>query len=148
MIEGAHETADMLAKGLELVGVAIIIGGIGLAACTFVVSGLRGRGWRRAYEQFRSDLGRGILLGLELLVGADIISTITAPLTFESVGLLAGIVLIRTFLSFSLETEIEGCWPWQRAARHQGRDMAPQDSQRGITAGNVGPGGGGGSRRR
>jgi hypothetical protein len=56
-------------------------------------------------------------LGLELLVGADIISTITAPLTFESVGLLAGIVLIRTFLSFSLETEIEGCWPWQRAAK-------------------------------
>ena len=82
-------------------------------------------GWRLAYEQFRSDLGRGILLGLELLVGADIISTITAPLTFESVGLLAGIVLIRTFLSFSLETEIEGCWPWQRAARQApGRDGA------------------------
>jgi Protein of unknown function (DUF1622) len=52
----------------------------------------------------------------ELLVGADIIATITAPLTILSVGLLAGIVLIRTFLSFSLETEIEGCWPWQRAA--------------------------------
>jgi uncharacterized membrane protein len=58
------------------------------------------------------------LLGLELLVGADIISTITAPLTFESVGLLAAIVVIRTFLSFSLETEIEGCWPWQRAAKN------------------------------
>ena len=66
--------------------------------------------------QFRSNLGRGILLGLELLVGADIISTITAPLTAESVGLLGGIVVIRTFLSFSLETEIEGCWPWRRAA--------------------------------
>jgi uncharacterized membrane protein len=60
------------------------------------------------------------LLGLELLVGADIISTITAPLTFESVGLLAAIVAIRTFLSFSLETEIDGCWPWQRAARDAG----------------------------
>ena len=117
MIQGAHAIADTLAEGLELVGVAIIIGGIILAACAFVASGLRGQGWRLAYEQFRSDLGRGILLGLELLVGADIISTITAPLTFESVGLLAGIVLIRTFLSFSLETEIEGCWPWQRAAR-------------------------------
>lgn len=125
MIQGAHAVADMLAEGLELVGVAIIIGGIILAAFSFVVSGLRGRGWRLAYEQFRSDLGRGILLGLELLVGADIISTITAPLTFESVGLLAGIVLIRTFLSFSLETEIEGCWPWQRAARQAaGRDGA------------------------
>jgi Protein of unknown function (DUF1622) len=57
------------------------------------------------------------LLGLELLVGADIIATITAPLTIMSVGLLAGIVLIRTFLSFSLETVIEGSWPWQRAAK-------------------------------
>jgi len=54
------------------------------------------------------------------LVGADIISTITSPLTFESVGLLAVIVLIRTFLSFSLETEIEGCWPWRRAAKEAG----------------------------
>jgi uncharacterized membrane protein len=117
LIQSAHAIADTLAEGLELVGVAIIIGGIILAACAFVVTGLRGQGWRLAYEQFRSDLGRGILLGLELLVGADIISTITAPLTFESVGLLAGIVLIRTFLSFSLETEIEGGWPWQRAAR-------------------------------
>jgi uncharacterized membrane protein len=53
--------------------------------------------------------GRGILLGLELIVGADIIATITAPLTILSVGLLAGIVLPRTFLSFSLETVIEGC---------------------------------------
>jgi uncharacterized membrane protein len=121
LIQSAHAIADTLAEGLELVGVAIIIGGIILAACAFVVSGLRGQGWRLAYEQFRSDLGRGILLGLELLVGADIISTITAPLTFESVGLLAGIVLIRTFLSFSLETEIEGCWPWQRAARQASR---------------------------
>jgi uncharacterized membrane protein len=60
---------------------------------------------------------RGILLGLELLVGADIISTITAPLTAVSVGLLGGIVAIRTFLSFSLETEIEGCWRWHRAAK-------------------------------
>jgi uncharacterized membrane protein len=56
------------------------------------------------------------LLGLELLVGADIIATVTAPLTVESVSLLAAIVVIRTFLSFALETEIEGCWPWQRRA--------------------------------
>ena len=76
--------------------------------------------WRSAYPRYRSDIGRGILLGLELLVGADIISTIAAPLTFESVGLLAVIVAIRTFLSFSLETEIDGCWPWQRAAKDAG----------------------------
>jgi uncharacterized membrane protein len=62
------------------------------------------------------------LLGLELLVGADIIGTITAPLTFTSVGLLAIVVIIRTFLSFSLETEIEGCWPWQQRAARDGAE--------------------------
>ena len=111
LTEQAHALVDQFAKVLELVGVAIILGGIVLATATFLRDGSRTRDWRSAYPGYRSDIGRGILLGLELLVGADIISTITAPLTFESVGLLAAIVAIRTFLSFSLETEIEGCWP-------------------------------------
>jgi uncharacterized membrane protein len=113
----AQATADQLARLLELSGVATIIGGALIAGFLFAHSGLTARGWRSAYDECRSNLGRGILLGLELLVGADIISTITAPLTVESVGLLGGIVVIRTFLSFSLETEIEGCWPWRRAAK-------------------------------
>jgi len=117
MIQQVPVFVDELAKLLELVGVAIIIGGIVIASVAFCRHGLRTGEWLAAYEQFRSNLGRGILLGLELLVGADIISTITAPLSVESVGLLAGIVVIRTFLSFSLETEIEGCWPWRRAAK-------------------------------
>jgi uncharacterized membrane protein len=117
LTEQVHAFVDQLAKLLELVGVAIIVGGIVLATLKFVRDGRRSSDWQSAYPTYRSNIGRGILLGLELLVGADIISTITAPLTFESVGLLAAIVLIRTFLSFSLETEIEGCWPWQRAAK-------------------------------
>jgi uncharacterized membrane protein len=117
LTEQAHLFVDQLAKVLELIGAAIILGGIALATVTFIRDGSRTSDWRSAYPRYRSDIGRGILLGLELLVGADIISTITAPLTFESVGLLAAIVTIRTFLSFSLETEIEGCWPWQRAAK-------------------------------
>ncbi len=112
-----HAFVDQIARLLELAGVAIILGGIVVAAVLFAYSGLATRDWRPAYEECRSNLGRGILLGLELLVGADIISTITAPLTVQSVGLLGGIVVIRTFLSFSLETEIEGCWPWRRAAK-------------------------------
>jgi uncharacterized membrane protein len=121
LTEQAHAFVDQLAKALELAGVAIIVGGIVLATLRFLWSGRRTSDWQSAYLSYRSNVGRGILLGLELLVGADIISTITAPLTFESVGLLAGIVLIRTFLSFSLETEIEGCWPWQRAAKDAGQ---------------------------
>lgn len=115
--ERAHQIVDQLAKLIELAGVGIILGGIVLATAIFAREGVAGRGWRGAYTRYRSNLGRGILLGLELLVGADIISTITAPLTAVSVSLLAGIVVIRTFLSFSLETEIEGCWPWDRAGK-------------------------------
>jgi uncharacterized membrane protein len=77
---------DQIAKGLELVGVAIIVGGIILATLKFVRDGTRAGDWQLAYPEYRSNIGRGILLGLELLVGAEIISTITAPLTFESVG--------------------------------------------------------------
>ena len=121
MNEQIHAFVDQLAKALELAGVAIIVGGVLLASLRFIRDGTRAGDWQSAFPRYRSNIGRGILLGLELLVGADIISTITAPLTFESVGLLAGIVLIRTFLSFSLETEIEGCWPWQRAAKEAGQ---------------------------
>lgn len=115
--EVAHRYVDHLAKLLELAGVGIILLGVVLATVWFLRDGRATGDWRDAYEHYRSNLGRGILLGLELLVGADIISTITAPLTFQSVGLLAGIIVIRTFLSFSLETEIEGCWPWDRWRR-------------------------------
>jgi uncharacterized membrane protein len=109
-----HALASMLAKILEIAGAIVIVGAAAIVSVRYVVTGLRSRDWREGYEAYRSDLGRGILLGLELLVGADIISTITAPLTYQSVGLLGAIVAIRTILSFSLETEIEGCWPWER----------------------------------
>jgi uncharacterized membrane protein len=126
LTEQIHAYVDQIAKALELAGVAIIVGGIILATLTYFREGGRAGDWESAYSSYRSNIGRGILLGLELLVGADIISTITASLTIESVGLLAGIVLIRTFLSFSLETEIEGCWPWRRAAK----DAAQGESDR------------------
>lgn len=114
-IDQIHEFVEIIASVLELAGVAIIVGGAILACWLYLRHGLRSSDWRDAYARFRSNLGRGILLGLELLVGADIIATITAPLTFDSVALLALVILIRTFLSFALETEIEGCWPWRRA---------------------------------
>jgi uncharacterized membrane protein len=105
---------EAFAFGLEYTGVAVIVAGIAIALLRFAAGGLRGPGWTGAYERCRAELGRAILLGLEILVGADIIATVTAPLTWESVGLLGLVVLIRTFLSFSLETEIEGRWPWRQ----------------------------------
>ena len=111
----ATQFVEQIAMVLELVGVAVLLLGILIASGIFLRDGLGKGGWSDSYDRYRANLGRGILLGLEFLVGADIIATVTAPLTFETVSLLALIVLIRTFLSFALETEIQGRWPWRRA---------------------------------
>jgi uncharacterized membrane protein len=105
---------EPVATALEFAGVAVIVIGIAFATVAFLARDWKAVGLTTAYERYRANLGRGILLGLEFLVGADIIATVTTRLTFESVGLLGLVVLIRTFLSFSLETEIEGRWPWRR----------------------------------
>jgi uncharacterized membrane protein len=111
---GITRAMEPVATALELFGVAVIVIAVMLATVRFVTD-WRGRDRHDAYQNYRAGLGRGILLGLELLVGADIIATVTAPLSWESVSLLGLIVLIRTFLSFSLETEIEGRLPWRNA---------------------------------
>ena len=103
-----------IATGIEVAGVAIIVVGALLASLLFLREGLRAPGWGKAFRGYRANLGRGILLGLELLVAADIIGTVAVTPSFQSLGVLAMIVLIRTFLSFSLEVEIEGHWPWRR----------------------------------
>jgi len=115
----AMETAnwmELVARLLEGVGVGVIILGAILSTGKFLVD-LRAGKRKAAYDQFRANLGRGILLGLEFLVGADIVATVTAPLTWQSVSLLGMIVLIRTLHSFSLEIEIEGVVPWRRRER-------------------------------
>jgi uncharacterized membrane protein len=104
---------EPVSRGLEAFGVGVIVLSVAIATVKFLAD-LRRDHRKEAYDRYRANLGRGILLGLELLVGADIIATVTAPLTWQSVGLLGLIVFIRTFLSFSLETEIEGEWPWRR----------------------------------
>jgi uncharacterized membrane protein len=121
-MEATRRILDTASLAIELVGVLIIALGIMLAAVLFVRQGTLGAGWSDAYRGLRSNLGRGILLGLELLVAADIIETVSSPLSLNSVGLLAAIVAIRTFLSFALETEIEGCWPWERARQEAARE--------------------------
>lgn len=112
--EAVDAAMHWIATAIEVAGVAVIVVSGLIAAVLFLRRGLGAPGWDRAYEGFRADLGRGILLGLEFLVAADIIGTIAVTPTFESLGVLAAIVLIRTFLSVSLEVEIEGRWPWQR----------------------------------
>ncbi len=107
-----QELIEVVGKGVDAAGVAAIV--IGAVISTVAAGWRKYRGHAGVYKSYRRELGRSILLGLELLVAADIIRTVAVTPTFESVGGLALIVIIRTFLSFSLELEITGRWPWQK----------------------------------
>lgn len=113
------QTAHAVTRIVELTGIAIIALGAFATLLLFVYRLARGQDRNDAIADFRSSLGRVILVGLEFLVAADIINTVAVEPTLGSVAVLAGIVAIRTFLSFSLETEIEGRWPWQRGNRQR-----------------------------
>jgi len=118
--------AQTVAQVFELAGIAVVIFGGLYAAGAFALGTLRGR--RPGEDRiaaFRRMLGRAILTGLELLVAADIIRTVAIDPTLQSVLVLGIIVIIRTFLSFSLEVEIDGRWPWQKKAAAEGGSGQP-----------------------
>jgi uncharacterized membrane protein len=111
LIAGLH----WITRAIEVAGIAVIVIGSVVAGWHYLTNRLpTGPGRPSRYHQLRSGLGRSILLGLELLVAADIINTVAIEPTLETLAVLAGIILIRTFLSLSLEVEIEGRWPWQQ----------------------------------
>ena len=101
-----------VAKGVEIVGIVAIITGTFLALSNFILT--RQGITPRSYKILRQQLGKAILLGLEILVAGDIIGTVVTEPTMERVLVLAVIVLIRTFLSLSIEVEIAGRFPWQK----------------------------------
>ena len=124
-----HELIEAAGKVMEGAGVGVIVLGALVAAVLFAWRGVRGREIAAAYESLRETLGRAILLGLEILVAADIIRTVAVSPTFRSVGVLGILVLIRSFLSTTLTMEIEGRWPW---ARRQSAVGPPQVEQSGA----------------
>lgn len=110
---------------IEGAGIAVIVLGAVAAGLMALASLFRGAGGGEAYHLLRTSLARSILLGLELLVAADIIGTVAVEPNLENLTVLGLIVLIRTFLSISLEVEIDGRWPWQKGNRDH-------DSQPGV----------------
>jgi len=110
-----HDTMEWVVRGFEIAGVAILVGG-SLVAFVSAALGLRRGDGRAAYQHARQEVGRAILLGLQVLIIADIVLTITVDRTFDSALTLGLIVLVRTFLSFSLEIELEGTLPWRRGS--------------------------------
>ncbi len=114
--------AHAIAQAIEVLGILVTLGGGAIATFSFLRRLWRQERFEQLYPAYRSNLGRAILLGLEFLVAADIIGTVAIDPTVESLGGLGLIVLIRTFLSFALEVEINGCWPWEESERHSRRD--------------------------
>lgn len=110
-----EELMEDVVRGFEVAGVAILAVGSLIAGIRFLF-GFLGMERADAYERVRNDVGKAILLGLEILIIADIVQTITVDTTLESAFTLGVIVLVRTFLSFSLEIELEGVVPWRRRA--------------------------------
>ena len=114
-MEFAH-TIELVGKFIEATGVAIIVLGALFASVRYVPRLFQGS-FEAEYRRYRQAVGRAILLGLEFLLAGDIIRTVAVDPTFRSVGVLAIIVGIRTFLSLELELEIDGRWPWERNER-------------------------------
>jgi uncharacterized membrane protein len=108
--------AEWCALIIEAVGIVIItfIALYSLAIAAMELTRRENR--KKVFQEMRQRLGQGILLGLEFLIAADIINTVALDLTWEAVGILGLIVVIRTFLSFALEVELNGRWPWQERA--------------------------------
>lgn len=101
----------------------VIMIAVAISTADFLVR-VRREGFEASYRAHRANLGRGILIGLELLIAADILKSVVIDPTLNGLAVLGGIVLIRTFLSFSLDVEINGHWPWQRTlfSQSQGPD--------------------------
>jgi uncharacterized membrane protein len=100
---------------VEGVGVAVLAGGVLVVGLLAIVLLARGRPLEQVYGDTRQRLGRVLLLGIEVLVAGDIIRTVAIDLTLTAVAELAGIVIIRTFLSWTIELETEGRWPWRKS---------------------------------
>ena len=125
----ADELNELIVRGLEVAGVAVIVLGV-LFATLLVVRLLRPpRDIPAAYDLYRQWIGRAYLLGLEFLVAADIVRTIAIEPTFTSVGILAVIVLIRTFLSWTLDLELTGNWPWKQTRPLDQSAVNPSSNQ-------------------
>lgn len=120
---GLIEFIETVGKVMDAVGVAVIAGG---ALISMVIAATRLGRKVEVYRPLRRQLGASILLGLEFLVAADIIRTVAVTPDLRSVLVLGAIVLIRTFLSYSLQLEVTGYWPWQGAKVQADRQAAAQ----------------------
>jgi uncharacterized membrane protein len=126
-----RQLVEWIALAIELLATIVIVAAI--IAAVWPHSGLRtpvAMSRRDLFSSYKQRMGRGLLLGLELLLAADIVSTVALKPTLQSLAALGLLAIIRTFLSWSLDVEIDGCWPW-RARPAAGVVENEQDRHRG-----------------
>jgi uncharacterized membrane protein len=107
-----REVIELVAQGIEVLAVLVIVGGIVYSLVRYPFR--RMQQVQNAYKPFKEMIGKTLLLGLEFLVAADIIRTVALSPTLQNVVILGVLVVIRTFLSWSIVVEMEGRWPWQK----------------------------------
>ena len=107
-----REWIEFAAQGIEALAVAVMVFFIIIGTTRWIFHSLKKI--EGGYERYRVVLGKTLLVGLELMVAADIIRTVALDLTLSSITLLGGIVIVRTFLGWTLSMEVEGRWPWQK----------------------------------
>jgi uncharacterized membrane protein len=113
-------TVDAVSKVIDGAGVLVIVVGLVVATGAFALALKERDRAGLAYRVYRQQVGKAILLGLEFLVAGDIIRTVAVAPTFAGVGVLAILVVVRTFLSFTLDVELSGQWPWQSRPKATG----------------------------
>jgi uncharacterized membrane protein len=132
LVETVRAAIEWAALGIEVLGALVIVAGVLRVAIT--------RGTIRflfkldepgAYGSYKQQMGRSLLLGLEFLVAGDVVRTVALEPTLLNVSVLGLLVLVRTFLSWSLAVEIEGHWPWQAKAIAHSTDLPAENSNRG-----------------
>ena len=109
---GDYQIAETFANWIELAAILAIAGAV-VAAIVGAVGARSRSNWSTAYDTFKRYMGRGLLIGLDLLIAGDVIKTVTLEPTMENAAVLGLLVLIRTFLSWTTILEVEGRWPWQ-----------------------------------
>ncbi len=112
-VESVQDVADAATAGIELLAVSIIVASIVWATVAAALRAARGDRTAGTQREYRTRLGRALLLGLEILVAADVVRTVAVDPSLESAAVLGMLVVIRTFLSWSLSVEIDGRWPWR-----------------------------------
>lgn len=122
----SREFLEAAGRVVEVVGISALVVGMGLGLLLALADLIRGRGGAAAFRRARTVLGGAILLGLEILVAADLIKTVTAELSLGSVLALGIVVLIRTVLSFTIEIEMDGVLPWRKALTRSGASLVAE----------------------